>query len=168
MESIEIVKGGLVDAHRNIGFALDELTEEVAHWQPPGTANTIASLLAHAVCLEDRIINQVIGGGQTLLESGGWSAKTGIPSGDNAAIWGRDWRLNVAGFQDYVAAVCESADVCVTAMSAADLDREAAYGQQGSQTVGFLLRRMVVSHMIGHAGEMSAIKGVQGLKGLPF
>ena len=166
MELMDFVKCGFVDAHRNIGFAMDDLMEEVAHWQPPGTANSIASILAHVVRGEDAVINRSVNGGETLFDSGGWAAKTGIPS-EISAIWEPSWRLNIAAFKDYLAAVSESADSCVAGLTAADLDREVPYGQS-PQSMGFVLRRMVVTHMIGHAGEMSALKGMQGLNGLPM
>ena len=37
----------------------------------------------------------------------------------------------------------------------------------GTQTVAWVLQ-LVTSHTLGHAGEISAIKGTMGLQGLPM
>ena len=38
----------------------------------------------------------------------------------------------------------------------------------GTQTLNWAIFALVIAHMASHTGEIGAIKGVQGLKGLPF
>ena len=47
-----------------------------------------------------------------------------------------------------------------------DLDRE-VFWFGGANTVGGLLRMVVIHHQLLHSGEISTLKGLQGLKGLP-
>ena len=81
MDERQLLIEELADGHRMVGAALSDLTSEVAEWQPGGTANSIASLLAHTIVGEDRVVNQMFGAGELLFVSGDWAAKTGIPAG---------------------------------------------------------------------------------------
>jgi hypothetical protein len=164
MEIIEYLNGSLVAVHNMMNIALQDLTPEVAQWQPTGTANTIAQLLAHMVGAEDRAINVSIKGGTTLGET--WGAKTGIPQ-ERGGHWRKDWALNIDAFTDYTKAVQASAAECLAALTPADLDKEVQWFN-GPNSTGGLIRMVVFNHPLLHSGEISALKGMQGLKGLPM
>ena len=164
MEIIEYLNGSLVAVHNMMNIALTDLTPEVRHWQPTGTANTIAQLVAHMVGAEDRAINVSIKGGSTLGET--WAAKTGIPQ-ERGGQWRKDWSLNIDPFCEYTKAVQASATECLASLTAADLDKEVQWFN-GPNTAGGLIRMVVLSHILLHSGEISTLKGLQGLKGLPM
>ena len=90
MDERQLLIEELADGHRMVGAALSDLSSEVAEWQPGGTANSIASLLAHTIVGEDRVVNQMFGAGELLFQSGDWAAKTGIPA-ENSEIWQPGW-----------------------------------------------------------------------------
>jgi hypothetical protein len=165
MEILDYIRGSLVTAHSMQDIALVELTDEVAHWQPTGTANSIAQLLAHMVGGEDRAVNLCIKGGKTLAEQG-WGMKTGVPQ-ERGGFWRKDWTLNIPEFQAYAAAVHASAEELLANMQPDDLDKPVEWFN-GPNTAGGLIRMVVINHVLGHCGEVSALKGMQGLKGLPF
>ena len=167
MDIKDYLIGSVEDAHRMLGIAMQDLTDEVALWQPPGTANTIASLLAHMVIGEDRAINRMIKGGESLFESGGWPERTGIPAGQGA-IWETGWSLNLPAFKQYQEAVQVTATTYLEGAVAADFDREVPAFGTTMRPVAGILRGIIIHHILGHTGEISALKGVQGLKGLPF
>jgi hypothetical protein len=48
-----------------------------------------------------------------------------------------------------------------------DLDREVETQFFGKKDVAYLLQ-LAAMHAAGHAGDIAAVKGAQGLKGLPF
>ena len=56
----------------------------------------------------------------------------------------------------------------VSSLGPADLERKVDTGFVGEQTVGYVLGNICVGHVAEHNGEIAALKGVQGLKGLPF
>jgi hypothetical protein len=165
MELREFLNDQLAEVHRMADIAMTDLTADVAHWQPPGTANTIAQLLAHMTNAEDRAIYVSIQGG-TMLAQQGWAEKVGF-SNERGAIWNKGWRLNLGPFFEYARQVHEAATRCVAGLSTADLDREVQWFN-GPRSTGALLRGVIINHSLGHAGEISTIKGAQGLKGLPF
>ncbi len=149
-----------------VDFAMEDLTPEVAHFEAGGKTNNIAQLLVHVTLGADRGINSVIKGGPMILESEDWYAKTGIPEG-RGAFWQKGWTLDLGAFTEYREKVKGSVTDYVASMDVADLDREVEWFT-GPRPVSNILQIVLMHHILGHAGEMSALKGVQGLKGLPL
>jgi hypothetical protein len=56
----------------------------------------------------------------------------------------------------------------VSGLTPADLEQKVDTGFVGMQTVGFILGNMCAWNVAEHNGEIGALKGAQGLKGLPF
>jgi hypothetical protein len=166
LDLIEFLRAEAQEGQRMLDIALTDLEEGVANWQPPGTANSIAQLLAHVVTGQDRAVNLVLKGGQPVFQAGSWAAATGIPE-ERGAIWRKDWRLNVASFCEYRAAVRESLEDYLSSIDLGTLEREFPWAG-GNQSGWWLARTIFINHVLGHAGEISTLKGLQGLKGLPF
>ena len=176
MDVLAYIKGSIADAHRFNDIAASELTEEVSMWQPQGTANTIQALVAHMTTGEDNAINRAIRNSEKLNEqpetnsslfvSKGWSKELGIPT-ERGGQWTTGWTLNLAAFQAYRKSVHKETDMFLETLTEADLDRE-VFWFNGANTVGGLLRMVVIHHQLLHSGEISTLKGLQGLKGLPM
>jgi hypothetical protein len=176
MDVLDYIKGSIADAHRFNDIAASELTEEIGLWQPSGTANTIQALVAHMTTGEDNAINRAIRNGEKLSEPGasnsslfvskGWSKELGIPP-ERGGQWTKGWNLNLDAFQAYRKAVHKETDAWLETLAEDDLDRE-VFWFNGPNTVGGLLRMVVIHHQLLHSGEISTLKGLQGLKGLPM
>ncbi|HWO74011.1 MAG TPA: DinB family protein [Dehalococcoidia bacterium] len=164
---MEFVRQSAEALFRMQAIAVEDVDDEVAHWHPGGNANTIAQLLAHFVTGQDLLFNGKVLGGKSLHESG-WAGRTGIPV-NRADIWVRDgWRLRLAPFNEYRLAVEDSIRRYLSSATAADLDREVEWVRGPIATLGQRLQTVFIHHAFGHCGEISAIKGMQGLKGLPM
>ena len=169
MQTLEFIRSSVVAVNGMVDTAMQDLTDEVVSWQPGGTANTIAQLLAHLVSGQDLLVNdKLLVGGGTPLHDSGWAAKTGIPL-ERPLIWQREvWRLNLPAFDEFRREVAASALRLVDAMTEAELDREASWIRGPERPVAMLWQTIFINHGLGHCGEISAIKGMQGLKGLPI
>ena len=169
MQTLEFIRTSVDAVNAMVGTAMEDLTDEVVNYHPGGTANTIAQLLAHLVTGQDLLINdKLIVGGGTPLHDSGWAAKTGIPL-ERRLIWQREaWRLNLPAFDEFRLAVAESATRLVTSLNESDLDRPASWIRGPERPVALLFQAIYINHGLGHCGEISAIKGMQGLKGLPI
>ena len=166
MDERQLLIEELTDGHRMVGAALSDLSSEVAEWQPGGTANSIASLLAHTIVGEDRVVNQMFGAGELLFQSGDWAAKTGIPA-ENSEIWQPGWSLNIEAFDAYRGEVQQSMDAFMADLDPATLDDEIeAFGSPRRR--GWMLRVEVSNHILSHLGEVSTLRGMKGLAGLPI
>ena len=170
MYTLEFIRSFVAGVDDMVGIAMEGLDDELINWQPGGTTNTIAQLLAHMITGHDLLINDklVIGGGKTLHESG-WAEKTGIPL-QRPGIWQqRDaWRLNLPAFNDYRLAVYASTTKLLDSLTEAGLDRLALWVNGPERPVATLFQMIYINHALGHCGEISTIKGLRGLKGLPF
>jgi hypothetical protein len=131
---------------------------------------SIGSIYAHAVFAEDAVINGMLQGKPTLFQEQGWEAKTGVkpPEGPRQTDdWAANVNLNLATFQEYANAVFAQTDAYLANLSDAEMERK-IQGPIGETTVGWMVVNILATHFPGHAGEIAALKGVQGLKGLPF
>jgi hypothetical protein len=150
MNGVEMLKQQVEGAAQVLGATLSGCTDEIINAQSPGTANSIAATVVHAVYTLDRMVTT---GRQTIYESGGFATKLGfeMPPG-----------------QEYIAAVFAAAARTLEGMTDADLDREVDFVPGQKTTIGRMLGRIGVFHLGFHIGEVSALKGVRDLKGIPF
>lgn len=167
MELIDFIRAQSGNALEMIQHSLQDLDDEIVHWHPGGTANSIGQLLAHVVSGQDLLIGERLRGGTPLFASG-WAEKTGIPL-DRTKIWDRDaWRLDLEAFKAYHAAVDAQSRAYLDDLTPADLDRQVAWIRGPEQPVSRLFQVIFINHALGHCGEISALKGIRGLKGLPI
>ncbi len=75
--ALQALLSDLKNAHTYLLQTMEGVTEEVAHFQPAGTANPIAGTYAHLVFSEDFFLNFFIKKTQPLFDSE-WKDKTGI------------------------------------------------------------------------------------------
>src|SRR5688572_29359306 len=123
MELIDFIRAQCGSALEMLDRSLEDLDDEVAHWKPGGTANSIAQLLAHVVSGQDLLVGERLKGGATLF-SQGWAEKSGIPL-DRTQIWNQDaWRLDLEGFRAYYDAVAAQSRDYLDSMTPEDLDRQ--------------------------------------------
>mgnify|MGYP001567826195 CR=1 FL=1 len=101
----------------------------------------------------------------------GWEAKTGVSaSGPQPSInheWAKTVKMDYPKFQEYANAVFANTDSYLANLSDADLEKK-IQTPIGEQTIGWAVTTLLGTHAPQHIGEIAALKGVQGLKGLPF
>ena len=138
---------------------------------PGATIGSIASIYAHIVFSEDTIIQGLLQQKPPLCQSQGWAGRIGVampPIPELTAEWARGVRMDLPSFREYAKAVYAATAAHVRGLSDAALDRTVDTGFVGEQTVAFILSNIAAWHVAEHGGEIAALKGVQGLKGLPF
>lgn len=138
---------------------------------PGATITSVGSVYAHVVFSEDEILHGMLQGKPGLYRAQKWASRTGVepPStADFKAEWGRTVKMNLPAFREYAKALYGATDAYIAALSDADLERRVETGFVGKQTVAFVVSNILGWHVAEHNGEIAALKGVQGLKGLPF
>jgi uncharacterized damage-inducible protein DinB len=149
--------------------ALRETTDAQFNWTPPGMANSISAAVIHATGTEDRFINEVLQGNTRLWETGNWSDKVGLQVTPGR---GQGWeeikqkQLAVATVLDYIAAVRANTDAYLATLTASELERKITLMGAERQVADVLA--ILITHTLSHMGEVAALKGMQGVKGLPF
>lgn len=131
---------------------------------------SIGSIYAHVVFSEDAIVSGMLQGKPSLYEAGGWGQRTGVqhPGGPmQNADWASMVKMDLATFQDYAKEVFAQTDGYLASLADAELDRK-VQGPVGETTVGWFVVNILATHFPSHLGEIAALKGVHGQKGLPF
>jgi hypothetical protein len=148
-----------------------DMSEEELHWQPPGTAHSVAATYAHAALATDWQLHSVLQGDQPWYE-GEWAARNGvnIVQPQQTAEWAKDVRVDRETFGPYAEAVFADMLAYCQGLSDEDMERTIDMSKMGfgEPTVGWFMSHLVVIHLSQLAGEISAIKGSQGLEGYGF
>jgi hypothetical protein len=152
----------LVDA------ALSGLTHEQLTWIPPGTANPIGLTALHMLATEDKYLS-LLRGKEQLWHTQNWSGTFNLaePPG-----FGLDWTvsrqatLTVETILAYQVVLRVEMDFYLDALAPEALEFPVKFQTDHDRVVDVLT--LLVSHALIHAGEIAALKGVYGVKGLPF
>jgi DinB superfamily len=177
MNAISLLREQLTEAHALLEAIMEDVTPEAAHWVPPGTANPVGATYAHVVVFEDMTINGALRHHRPLYETT-WAGKTGMSElmpkqgeeWQDYADWTRRLRVDLPAVREYARAVYANTDQYLSTLSAEDLDQPMDLSGVGGGNVslGHVLSRSVVAHVDNIAGEISCLKGLQGLQGYPF
>lgn len=162
-----VIKAGFDIAHMVFNAVVGDL-EDTAAAHRIGNVPSAAAIFAHAIYGEDMMVGQA-NGAPMLLESGDWRERTGITIVSPGMT--PEWlalKLNVDGLRRYGEAVFGRTDAFLVSATATDMDRAIRSPMGQDVTVGAFLNSFGIVHVSEHAGEISALKGAQGLKGLPF
>ena len=157
----------------------DILEQTIADCQPetldnnlPGaTITSVGSIYAHTVFSEDNILHGMLQGKASIYRSQDWAARIGVDMPDPGEFtpeWARTVRMNLPAFREYARLVYAATEAYIAGLSTADLDRKVQTGFVGEQTVAFVVSNILGWHVAEHTGEIAALKGVLGRKGLPF
>lgn len=170
----QILVNQLKSAHEALEGTMEGVTNEVAHFMPPGTANPIAGTFAHLVFSED-LFTHFLKKTPPLLETT-FKDKTGAselhPMDWAVAYpkWLRTVKLDVPQFRKYATAVFADSEEYVASLSDEDLEKDidiSSFGM-GTKKQHEFISSLITGHAYPIMGEISVLKGIQGLKGYPF
>lgn len=177
MDAVSLLREQIKEAHALLEAVMEGVTPEAAHWIPPGKANPVGATYAHVVVFEDMTINGVLRHRKPLYETT-WSGKTGMSElmpkqgeeWQDYANWTRRLQVDLGQVREYAKAVYANTDEYLASLSPDALDTPIDLAGVGGNkvTLGHVLSRSVVAHVDNISGEISCLKGLQGLQGYPF
>ena len=165
---------------QNVGFnrfilqgTIGGTTPEQCQWQPDGSAHSIAASYAHVILSEDGLIHGMMQGKPPLAATT-WAGKTGVdsmpPQGSEGdadwSEWAKTVKVDLDAAAKYYEAVAAATDAYIAGVTADELDRQVDT-PFGPQSINYMLS-VVAGHLSQHGGEISAVKGLMGLKGYPI
>ena len=174
-----LLREQLVNAHQQLDQMMAEVSAEQAHWAPPGKAHPIGALYTHILLYEDLILHFLVQG-QPPLFMDEWEGRVGVselpplPSAETGvpdwSAWARGARFDLDQLRAYSQAVYASSDTTLSALGDDDLTRTVDLGWLGlgQPPLRWVIDRFVIGHADAHLGEISCVKGVQGLQGYGF
>ncbi len=169
MDAIGLLRQQVKDAHGWLDATMQGITPQQLHWNPPGKANNIAACYAHVILGEDAVIQMMVQGKPPLAATA-FAGKVGLsempPQGDIGGWfdWGRRARLDLNAMRPYALAVAAATDACLATLKEADLERK-VQTPLGQQTLQWAITGAVIGHLHDFTGEISCLKGLQGLTG---
>jgi hypothetical protein len=158
MNTVELLQFSLGAAFDILSRVTADLTQEQADWSPPGIANTIGSIYLHILTYVDYYVRNYYIEGKpqpVTVES------------RPAELWMQDVQVDLSELHQFASEVESTVQDWLSSLTPADLER------RGDTTGGELslaqgLELFVIWHINAHCGEISALKGCQGLKGYPW
>ena len=166
MDALTLLKTQVRGLRRDWNSVMGDMTQEQLLWRPPGIANPIVSLVMHVVGGQDNVVNVTAQGKQKVWDANNWGEKLKVsPVGRQDLEAGRNLHVDIDGFKEYADEVFASVDAYLAQAQLDDLDREVQGFGGNMVPLGNMLSGMLVTHFMGHLGEVSALKGCQGGKG---
>jgi len=173
MKTIEYFRGVMKEAHKGLGAAVKDLTDAQLHFRPLEAGHSIAFTLWHYVRTEDIMIHVFLQNKKPVWNTEGWDQKlgmdaksqgTGMTAEQAAAI-----RIkNLGEFLKYAERVFLASEGFLEGVPEESLDEVKEFPVIGKRSVRQIIGGMVLQHGANHMGEISYIKGLQGLKGSPI
>jgi hypothetical protein len=167
--AVEQVRAQYKLAHDVLEGTMQGMESDHLHWTPDGKGGSIASSYAHVVLGEDVLLHAMYGTPLVMSTHAGSAGVSEPPPQGDWGDWGKRVRVDLDQAGKYAAAVYAATDSFLAGIGDDDLTQEvdmAPYGL-GKMTWGALLNLMAV-HIGWHTGEISAMKGMQGMQGYPF
>jgi hypothetical protein len=167
MDGKALLQQQVAEVHRLLESAIRDCPQEVLAKRLPGaTITSIAAIYAHTVFGEDGLLNGLARGETPVYYKSGWAEKIGIamPQGGLEPDWDVDMNLEL--FRQYAADVYRSTDEYLAGADDAEFARTIDPGFAPPMSVSTFVGNVLVWHVATHQGEISALKGIQGLNGL--
>jgi hypothetical protein len=172
-----VLSQAIKQAHWLINSTFADVSEELANQKPPGNANPLGTAYAHVVHAEDAVVSGLLQG-QPPLFSTSFRDRTGVDRimpipgfvGGDMEDWFRNAKVAVAPLLAYSAEVFGKTEKFIGGADDAVLTRtiDLSHVGLGEKTAADVFTLLVVEHCDNLCGEISAIKGIFGLKGYPF
>ncbi len=167
MDGLTTLRRQLTAMHGFLETAMEDCPAAILNTRiPQSTINPAGAIYAHTVFVEDAFLNGVVRGQAPLYVADGWSQKLGLEMPPVTMPEGWEITIDLARFRPYASAVYAATDQYLASISDHDLDRLVDAGPAGTLPARDVIGNLMVWHVATHQGEISALKGVQGMVGL--
>lgn len=172
MSRIALLRAQLKDAHEALELTMQDVDQKLADGTPPGTANRVGERYVHHATSEDSLVHLFLMGAAPPLMSSTWEGRTGAsePRFGTDPEHSRRLTVQLGPARQYQRAVHEATDRYLADLAEADLDRlvDMSSSGFGRVPVWWVVARLIIGHVWEVNGEIAAVKGVLGARGLPF
>ena len=169
MDARDLLRNQFASVHQFLDGTMSDCSQETADYQGEGwNVGPISAIYAHIAITQDGIVHRLVQGRAPLLETEGWGERLGVDGAgprDSGAWAGK--RFDLATVRDFAAAVQAATDAFLAEVSDEVLER-VMQTPMGEQRAIDVLANVGPSHVASHWGEIAALRGVQGEKGLQF
>lgn len=172
MNAVELLRLQFKNAHETLEGTISDVTPDTAHVRELGKALPVGAAYVHAVSSEDILFSAFIAHKDLIMKDavsvGLSEAMPDFQHWDKHAVWAQNVTVDLEKFKKYAKDVYTATESYLETLKDEDLDSEVDMGEFGKHKLGFVLSAFFLLHTANLTGEISAAKGLQGLKGYPF
>jgi len=172
MKAVDLLREQNKWAHATLEATMKGVAKDVAHFRKVGSALPVGAAYAHAIISEDIVVATMF------LQTKPLSTKSknigiskpmpGFDAWDQHDKWYKTVEVDLKKLEAFSKKVAKVTDKWLATLTDKDLDKEIDRPVIGKHTLAYFISNFVILHTANLTGEVSAIKGVQGLKGYPF
>ena len=173
MNAIQLLQEQFNSAHHSLEATVGDISPDATKFdENMGKAIPVGAAYAHAVLEEDLLLSKMLAEKEpvfTTNEEVGVSEQ--IPTMDKWSEherWYQTVTVDIPKFREYAKKVYQATDAYIATLRDEDLDATIERPVIGKQNTAFILTNFFLLHTANLTGEISAAKGIQGLKGYPF
>jgi uncharacterized damage-inducible protein DinB len=168
MEILDYIRREFASMRGLSGSTMTGMTDELLNAPATGVANTIGATLIHLISSEEFFTQKLLQGKPMLWDDAGWNKKVGLDIPSNGDVWTEvsKVKLSLTSLLQYQEAVCAETEAYLNSLKPEDLDRKVDMFGQPHPVADVLA--LVINHETAHLGEIAALKGIHGTKGLPY
>jgi arginase family enzyme len=169
----DFIRSGLRQLHSSYGDAIADLSLEQLHWRGNEHGCPMAFILWHYYRTQDNVIQFVLQRKSTVWLEGGWDRKLGldrIAQGTGMSLEDAQ-ALRINSKDDFVAymnAVGKATDAYLASLDDQALDQKTTVKPVGEMPIRDAIGTMCLTHGFTHLGEIHHLRGLLGLKGMPY
>jgi hypothetical protein len=167
----QVLQGAFKGAHDLLDSVMADVDKAHLSKLPPGAnIQTIQAIYAHILIGEDLIVNRLVRQQQPAITAEALKG-TGVPLPATPQLnpeWSASIDMDLPRFREFAKSFFASSEAAIGAMTDAQLAAEVNGGPFGTMPASGFLANLALYHVVGHTGEIAALKGIHGLKGLPF
>ena len=164
MDDLKLLQELAARSDRTLRQVFGQVTPEQATWRLAGSlANSIGATFMHIYDSEDELV-QGFRGVESVFKRESWQERLGY---DHGSVWTFAGPHDLSLLQEYADAVA-AATSSYLAQATPESLAEVIETARGPQPRAMRLAGYIVTHKSSHTGEIAALLGCQGAKGLPF
>ena len=168
MNAIQYLQSQLEGMWHLQNATLESVTDDIVMKVPQGTVSPIGVIWLHLVATQDKFA-ATLSGMEPLWQSEGWDRKFSVEKApgfgmDWSTYQGMDWSMEL--LQGYTLAVKAFVQRAIDSMDNETLDERVKFFTDSDPKSDVWI--LLIGHTLHHCGEIAAINGVFGGKGLPF
>jgi hypothetical protein len=174
MKAIQLLKEQLKSAHNTQENTIKDVQKTNLHFSKVKKALPVGAAYAHSVIGEDIVLSTMLANKKPIsLNNPNTGLSEPMPSfsqWDKHEKWAKSVQIDLPKLQKFAKKVYQTTEDYIDTLSEKDLDREFDLSGMGAgkQNLAYILNNFIILHIANLTGEISAIKGIQGLKGYPF
>jgi uncharacterized damage-inducible protein DinB len=170
---VDFMRSGLRQLNSSYKDAIADLSTEQLHWRANDNGCHIAFILWHYYRTQDNVILFVLQRKPTVWIEEGWDKRFGldrIAQGTGMSLEdAQALRINSKeDFLTYMDSVAKATDAFLAGLDDDALEQATTVKPVGEMPVRNAIATMCLNHGFTHLGEIQHLRGLQGLRGMPF